>query len=59
MVVYAQNSSILYGAVHNPIAFSQLQNLTRHFQPLTQKLWLPVWDAIFLFVHTHVHLNIT
>ena len=27
-LVYTQNSSILYGAVHNPIAFSQLQSLT-------------------------------
>jgi len=28
-LVYARNSSIFYGAVHDPIAFSQLQSLTR------------------------------
>ena len=28
-LVYARNSSILYRAVHEPIAFSQLQSLTR------------------------------
>jgi len=33
-------SSILYGAVHDPIAFSQLRSLTKCWQPcLTQKLW--------------------
>jgi len=52
IVVYARNNSILYGIVHNPIAFSQLLSLTRHFRPLTQKLWLPVWDAIF-FICVH------
>jgi len=29
-LVYTRNSSILYGAVHNPIAFSQLRNLAGH-----------------------------
>jgi len=29
-MVFAWNSSILYRAVHNPIAFSQLWSLTRH-----------------------------
>ena len=48
-----RNSSILYGAVHNPITFSQLWSLARCLQPLTQKLWLPVWDAIsFICTHT-------
>jgi len=48
MLVYTRNSSIFSGALHNPIAFSQLQSLARCLQPLTQKLWLLVWDAIFL-----------
>jgi len=34
--------------VHNPNAFSQLRSLARHSQPITQKLWLPSQDAIFL-----------
>jgi len=47
-VVYAQNCSILYRAVHNPIAFSQLCKVL----VATQKLWLPVWDVVsFLYVH--------
>ena len=29
-LVYTRNSSILYEAVHNPIAFSQLQSFARH-----------------------------
>jgi len=29
-LVYTWNSSILYRAVHNPIAFLQLRSLTRH-----------------------------
>jgi len=37
-LVYTRNSSILYGEVHNPIAFSQLRSLARHLQPLTHKL---------------------
>ena len=28
-LVYARNSSIFYGAVHDPIAFSQLRSLAR------------------------------
>jgi len=46
-------------AVHNPIAFSQLRSFARHLQPLTQILWLPVWDAIFIVICTHAHLRIT
>ena len=46
------SSSLLYGAVHNPIACSQIRSLTRHSWPLTQKLWLPVCDPIFSFLYT-------
>jgi len=38
--IFTQNSSILHLAVHNPIAFSLLQNLTRHLKPVTRELWL-------------------
>jgi len=44
-VVYTWNNSILYGAMHNPITFTQLWSLGKDLQPLTQKLWLPVWDT--------------
>ena len=30
MLIYTQNSSILYRTVHNPIAFSQLRSLARY-----------------------------
>jgi len=51
-LVYAWNSSILYWAVHEPIAFSQLWSLARRSLPLTLKLWLQIWDAIF-FICTY------
>ena len=41
-LVYARNSSTLYWAVHDPIAFSQLRSLARRSQPLTEILWLPI-----------------
>jgi len=55
---YIRNRSILYGAVQNPIAFSQLRSFARHLQPLIHKLWLPVWDAIFVVICMHAHLKI-
>jgi len=42
MMVFAQNSSIFYWAVHQPIAFFQVWSHTRRFKPLTEELWLPV-----------------
>jgi len=39
-MVFAQNSSILHWAVHQPIAFSQLWSLTRWFVLVTEELSL-------------------
>ena len=39
-MVFAQNSSILHWAVHQPIASSQFRSLTRQFEPDTKELQL-------------------
>ena len=42
-ITFAQNSSILHLAVHQPITFSQPWILTRRFKLVTEELWLPWW----------------
>jgi len=45
----------------NPIAFHNFkisQGTHNHYVAL-QKLWLPVWDAIFIVICTHANLKIT
>ena len=54
-LVYARNSSILYWAVHDPIAF-QLCSLTRRSQPLTQNYGFQFGTPFSLHVLQH-HLN--
>ena len=39
-VTFAQNSSILHWAMHQPITLSQLWSLTKWFEPVTEQLWL-------------------
>ena len=55
-VIQAQNSSILYGAVHNPIAFAYRSHARRSH--LIIKLWLPLRHPIFIYM-AHAHFWIT
>ena len=45
-MVFAQNSSILHWAVHQPITFLPFWSLMRQFEPLTEELWLPLQSHI-------------
>ena len=49
MMVFAWNCSILHWAVHQPIAFSQLWSLMRHFELVAEELWLHLRHH---FLHT-------
>ena len=54
-MVFAQNSSIFYCAVHQPIAFFHVQCHTRRFEPLTEELWLPLQPSFLL--HERMRAN--
>jgi len=47
--------STLHWVVHQSIAFSQLQSLTRQFKPITIELWLHLCHHFFKH-YTHVQI---
>jgi len=56
-MVFARNSSIFHWAVHQPITFFHVRSHTRRFEPLTEKLWLPL-RRHFVFLCTHAHKSL-
>jgi len=58
-MAFAQNSSILHWAVHQPITFSHLWSPTkRHFEPVTEELWLHL-SCHFQHTCTNVHKSLS
>ena len=53
MLVYTRSSSLLYGAVHNPIAFFTNSKSHKALVTTHSTLWLPVWDAIFIVINLY------
>ena len=58
-LVYARNSRIFYGAVHDPIAFSQPRSLQGARSHSLKHYGFQFGTPFSLFVLTHAHLKIT